>query len=227
MRRRLVAALVLLMIGGFLSHAQGRNAGQGDIALPEVEEASVEMRLTEALEQRRSIRNFTSESISREELAALLWAAQGITQPRAGYRTAPSAGATYPLVVYAAVGSVDSIESGLYRYLPEDHSLRLVVADDLRARLHAAALAQRAVREAAVVLVIASVTERTARRYGNRAERYVAMEAGHAAQNIYLLATALGLGTVAIGAFDDAEVSTVLKLDVNESPLYLMPVGRP
>lgn len=144
----------------------------------------------------------------------------------AGYRTAPSAGATYPLEVYAAVGEVAGRDPGLYRYLPQMHSLEAVFAGDLRDQLYHAALRQQPVRDAPVVLVVTAVPARTERRYGARAVRYVAMEAGHASQNIYLQATGLELGTVAIGAFDDAALSSALELTDGEQPFYLMPVGR-
>jgi SagB-type dehydrogenase family enzyme len=156
----------------------------------------------------------------------LLWAAQGVTSST-GERTAPSAGALYPLEIFLAAGTVDGLAAGVYRYSPQDHALRLHLADDRRRELAAAALEQSAVEDASAVLVIAAVYARTARKYGTRAERYVHIEVGHAAQNVYLQAQALGLGTVIIGAFDDEAVGRVLELDPAEASLALMPVGTP
>jgi len=177
--------------------------------------------LEEALAARRSVRSFTAEPLTPEEIGQLLWAAQGITDP-AGLRTAPSAGARYPLQVYVVTAA------GVARYVPEGHQLLRRGSTDLRADLQRAALDQPAIGEAPLVLAICAVAERTAERYGaERAERYVAMEAGHAAQNVLLQAVSLGLGAVPIGAFDDAEVRRVLGLADGEAPLYLVPVGRP
>ncbi len=178
------------------------------------------MSLERALAERRSVRDFTDERLTLEELAQLLWAAQGITADWGG-RTAPSAGALYPLEVYAVT------PGGLYHYLPDGHRADVLRADDLRRPLAAAALGQSAVAEAPAVLVIAAVFRRTEVKYGERAERYVHLEAGHAAQNVLLQAVALGLGGVPIGAFSDREVQRVLGLPADHEPLYLIPVGHP
>ena len=177
-----------------------------------------------ALASRRSVRSYRAESLTLEELAQLLWAAQGITAEWGG-RTAPSAGATYPLEVFAVVGRVEGVRPGVYQYRPEGHSLVRRRDGDLRAELARAALGQAWVREAPLVLVIAAQYERTTRRYGDRGIRYVHIEVGHVGQNIYLQAEALGLGTVAVGAFSDEEVKKVLGIE--EEPLMIMPVGRP
>ena len=179
-----------------------------------------------AITERRSVRRYAPGALSLAELGQLLFAAQGVTETRTGYRASPSAGATFPLELYAAVGDVDGLSAGLYRYVPAAHELVLVNSADPRDALYGAALRQPMVRDAPVVLVITGVTARTAGRYGERAERYVAMEAGHASQNVYLQATALGLGTVAVGAFDDRSIARALSLPDGEDPLYLMPVGR-
>lgn len=178
------------------------------------------MTLAAALAARRSVRDFAATAITPAELAQLLWAAQGVSSDRGG-RTAPSAGALYPLTMYAAV------PSGLYRYTAEGSRVAQVLTDDLRARLAKAALGQDWLAAASVVLVITADVGRTAQRYGARAERYVQLEAGHAAQNLLLQATALGLGATPVGAFDDDQVGRVLQLPARERPLYLVPVGRP
>lgn len=221
-----VPILALLAVGGVFAYGQSGSGEAGNIDLPRMAEITIEVELVQALRERRSIRSFAPGPLDRRELAALLWAAQGITEPATGYRTAPSAGATYPLEVYAVVGDVEGLDAGLYRYMPQRHGLEEVFAGDIRDRLYRAALRQQPVRDAPVVLVVTAVAGRTERRYGTRAERYVAMEAGHASQNIYLQATALELGTVAIGAFDDGALSSALELSDGEEPFYLMPVGR-
>lgn len=176
--------------------------------------------LEEALGQRRSARTFTPETLTLEEVAQLLWAAQGITASWGG-RTAPSAGALYPLKVYVADGA------GLWRYVPDGHRLEVVVDADLRADLAHAAHDQTAVAEAPAVFAITAAPARTEIKYGDRALRYVYLEAGHAAQNLLLQATALGLGGVPIGAFDDGEVARILRLPEGIVPIYLIPVGHP
>ncbi len=186
-----------------------------------VSETSVE----NALAQRRSVRVYSDASLSLLDVAQLLWAAQGITAPGGG-RTAPSAGALYPLELYVAIGAVDELDTGVYRYWPEKHELEKVKAGDARAALAAAALNQDCVEDAAIDLVLAGVYERTTERYGDRGIQYVHLEAGHAAQNVYLQAEALELGTVVIGAFDESEVARVLGLEEQSTPLYIMPVGR-
>lgn len=179
----------------------------------------------EALLQRRSTREYASEALTLGEVSQLLWAAQGLTAEWGG-RTAPSAGALYPLEVYLAVGSVQGLSAGVYRYEPRGHTLDRVRDGDVRRQLADAAVGQACVEDGAVDIVIAAVFERTAKKYGDRAARYVHMEAGHAAQNVYLQATALGLGTVAIGAFHDDQVRRIVGMREHEAPLYVMPVGR-
>jgi len=177
--------------------------------------------LEAALCLRRSIRNFTQQGLSLAEIGQLLWAAQGVTDPR-GYRTAPSAGALYPLEIYLAT------DQGLYHYRPEDHSLQPLQDADRRLELFHAGLGQQALREAPAIFIIVGVIPRTEAKYGpERSPRYVYLEAGHAAQNLLLQATALGLGAVPIGAFYDNQVVDLLGLPDGYSPLYLIPVGHP
>lgn len=176
--------------------------------------------LEEALASRRSVREFTDELLTLEEISQLLWAAQGITADWGG-RTAPSAGALYPLEVYVAT------PDGLYHYVPQGHRAEVVSSRDLREALAGAALGQTAVSDAPAVFVVAAVYARTAGKYGDRAERYVKLEAGHVGQNILLQAVALGLGAVPMGAFLDDRVRRVLNLPAEQEPLYLIPVGHP
>lgn len=195
------------------------------ITLPAAE-TDPEMSVSEALEERRSIREFSCEGLGLEEVSQLLWAAQGLTNRR-GFRTAPSAGALYPLELYVVAGDVEGLSPGVYRYRPGKHDLVLVVSGDLRKPLGSAAIGQDWVQRAPAVLVITGVYERTMTKYGQRGQRYVHMEVGHAAQNVYLQATASGLGTVMVGAFDDKQVQALLGLPADHEPLGLMPVGRP
>ena len=201
------------------------NAGEGIIPLPAPLHDGVTS-VERALLQRRSVRDYEDASLSLAELGQLLWAAQGITQG-SGLRTTPSAGALYPLEVYAVVGAVDGLAAGVYHYSPQEHGLTLVASGDRRAELRQAALGQAAVQDAPAVIVLAGVYERTAAKYGARAQRYVHMEVGAAAQNVALQAVPLGLGAVYIGAFGDDRISEVLRLRSDEKPLTLLPVGRP
>lgn len=182
-----------------------------------------EISVEQAIEQRRSRRSYKNKPVSLEDISQLCWAAQGITEQRYGFRAAPSAGALYPLEIFLVVGNSD-LEAGIYHYIPTNHSLKCIKKGDYRKALCNASLRQEAIEEAAIDLVITAVYERTKRKYGERGERYVHMEAGHAAQNIYLQAEALGLGTVCIGAFYDDEVKEVLSVQ-DCAPLYVMPVG--
>jgi SagB-type dehydrogenase family enzyme len=194
------------------------------IKLPEPRYES-ETSVEEALLQRRSIRAYSGENLTIDEVSQLLWAAQGITAPWGG-RTAPSAGALYPLELYVVIGTVDGIDEGVYRYRPEKHELEKVKDGDVRAELADAALGQECIRDAAINIVFTAVYERTTGKYSERGIRYVYMEAGHAAQNVYLQADALDLGTVTIGAFSDSDVTDVVGAQEQENPLYIMPVGR-
>ncbi len=177
------------------------------------------MALEQTLAQRRSLRQFTGHPLTQEEIGQLLWAAQGITDPR-GFRTAPSAGATYPLETYLAVSN------GLFRYRPREHALERILAHDIRPQLAEACLGQSFIGRAPATIILTAVPERTIRRYGNRGRMYVHMEAGHAAQNLHLQAVAMGMGSVPIGAFDDAMIARLLHLQSSEIPLYLVSVGR-
>ncbi|TVP78637.1 MAG: SagB/ThcOx family dehydrogenase [Thioalkalivibrio sp.] len=204
----------------------GTSPGQGSsIALPEPKRTG-EVSIEATLDQRRSVRSYDSAALSLEEIAQLAWAAQGVTEPQDELRTAPSAGGTFPLEIDLLVAGSDDLEDGVYRYQPREHSLVQRIAGDRRSDLHDAGLGQTAILEAPVVMVMSGVVSRTARRYGPRAERYVHMEAGHAAQNVYLQGNAMDIGTVVIGAFRDEAVSSALELNRGEQPLYLMPLGR-
>jgi len=195
-------------------------ATPGVIALP-APQLKGTLTLEETLAQRRSVRAFSDAPLTPAELGQLLWAAQGTTHP-SGLRTAPSAGALYPLEVYAVT------REATYHYEPQGHWMAAHIPGDVRPALHTAALRQEPVLSAPAVIVITAVYARTAQKYGaDRSPRYVHLEAGHAAQNILLQAVALNLGAVPIGAFEDEKVKQALKLPTDQQPLYLIPVGHP
>lgn len=183
------------------------------------------MTLTEALASRRSVRSYRQgRRLTRKQISQLLWAAQGLTRgTKSRRRTAPSAGGKYPLELYIAT------RAGHYRYVPRGHRLVRLGSADRRPALYNVSLRQRAVKAAPAVFVVAAVYGRTMSKYGERrsVERYVPMEAGHAAQNLVLQATALGLGGVTIGAFRDMRVQEVLGMPADHEPLYVIPVGHP
>lgn len=195
------------------------------ITLPEPRYDS-DVSIEQSLLKRRSTRSYTGEPVTLQELSQLLWAAQGITDSGRGFRTAPSAGALYPLEVYVVAGDVQNLVSGIYKYEPDEHELARLIDGDKRSELADVALAQPCVKEGALAIVFTAVYERTTVKYGERGIRYVHIEVGHAAQNVCLQAVAMGLGIVPVGAFHDEPVARLLNLPDNEQPLYIIPVGR-
>ena len=191
------------------------------------------MSVEKALQNRRSHRQFIDKEISAADLSQALWAAYGVTLPherpasRGGFRTAPSAGGLFPLEIYVAVGNVAGIEPGLYKYIPQEHKIVVVLNEDVRTELCAAAWGQKMIETAPASIIYTAIFSRMTQKYGDRGrERYVCMDLGHSAENVYLQAEALGLGTCAIGAFTDEEISKVLQLPADEEPLYIMPIGH-
>jgi SagB-type dehydrogenase family enzyme len=178
-----------------------------------------------ALMTRRSVRSYKNAPLNLVEISQLVWSAQGITTAR-GFRTAPSAGALFPLEMYVIAGRIENLPSAIYKYSPRQHALIQIISGDKRAELSRAALRQGAIRKAPAILLFSAVYERTTGKYGQRGIRYVHMEVGHAAQNVCLQAIALGLRTAVIGAFDDEAVKQTAHLPANEQPLYFVPVGR-
>ncbi len=180
----------------------------------------------EVMFRRRSTRQFSSQPLQLAALGQLLFAAQGITRPP-DRRAVPSAGALYPLEADVVTLRVSGLAAGVYRYLPRSHSLLARAQGDSGAALTEAALGQEMLGQAAAVLVLSAVYERTTWKYGRRGVQYVHFEVGCAAQNVHLQAAALGLGTVFIGAFHDDQVVRILRLERDEVPLCLLPVGWP
>jgi len=180
-----------------------------------------------AIANRRSQRDFSGVTMALPELSHLLHYSSGITEKRYGLRAAPSAGATYPIEVYAAINNIEGLTKGIYHYLIPSHELELAREGDFRQEMSRAALGEVMFRQANVILALSAVFQRTQRRYGERAYRYILFEAGHIAQNTYLVATSMGLGACAIGAFYDEDFNRFLGLDgKNESVLYLIAVGK-
>ncbi len=195
------------------------------IPLPPPEKDSTTS-VEQALQERRSVREFKPSPISLQDLAQLLWSAQGITD-RQGLRTAPSAGALYPMKVYVVTGNVENLLAGVYHYRPHAHQLTRISKEDKRSQLASAAWDQEYVEHNATVLVFSAVEKRATGKYGRRGIRYIHIEVGHAAQNVFLQAESLGLATVTVGAFDDDQVRRIMQMPEGEVPLYLLPVGKP
>jgi SagB-type dehydrogenase family enzyme len=184
--------------------------------------------LEKAVCMRRTVRSFTADPLSPEAFSQLLWAGYGITRKGGFKRAAPSAGALYPMDLYAALGDecVDGFKAGVYHYDPEDHGVSLVAEGDLRNDLARASLGQTWMARPPLNLVITAEYSRITLKYGERGIRYAIIEAGHMGQNIFLQAEALGLGAGIVGAYDDREVIRVLKIPKSHEPLLIMPVGH-
>ena len=221
-KRSLLLSVLLLALPAY-------GMGESPIVLLPKQKSKGSVSVEEALASRRTRRDFQAEPLSLEELAQLLWAAQGITGSDGFLRAAPSAGALYPLDCYAVVGaaSVNGLDAGAYRYLPSKHGLELVKSGDLREALAKASLRQMWMAGAPVSLVLTAEYARIEGKYGSRGRRYALIEAGHAGQNIFLQAEALGLAAGIVGAFDDARLTSVLQLPSGHEPLLVMPVGHP
>lgn len=212
-------------IGNMVDQGISKEYAEGEIIALVEPARSSPMSVEQALWGRRSVRQYRDEALTLDQVSQLLWAALGVSDA-AGHRTAPSAGGLYPLEVYLVAGKVDDLEAGVYHYLPREHSIVRVTSGDIRAAIASAALDQRWMQDAPVILMIAAVYERTQVKYGDRTVRYVNMEVGAAAQNVYLQAESLGLGTVMVGAFYELRVQSAMELEEDVVPLALMPVGK-
>jgi len=190
-------------------------------------ETKGKMSLEEAIARRRSVRSFAPKPLTLQQVSQIMWCAQGVTDADGMKRASPSAGATYPMEIFIAVGegTVTGLGCGVYQYVPDKHALVRRTDKDVRARVAAAALGQRFLAEAPLDVLMAADYKRTTGRYRERGVRYVHMEAGHIGENIYLQAEALGLGTVAVGAFEDDAVGEAFGLPKGLEAVYMMPVG--
>jgi SagB-type dehydrogenase family enzyme len=173
---------------------------------------------------RRSTRQFAPASVSLSEIAQLLWAAQGVTG-LGGLRTAPSAGALYPMRTYLFCGRVRGLPVGMYRYFPDDHYIRFLLARDVRPALLADGI-DRAVADAPALIALATDYKMPTREFGEQARRLVHIEAGHIGQNVCLEATAIGIGAIGLGSFPIEAVRRHLGLRDGEEPVYILAVGR-
>ena len=220
---KIVWGSVMLLIG--LLFIPSGSRGEAIIKLPPPVHQG-KLSVEEALSLRRTVRHFANRALDLKQVSQLLWGADGLSDPR-GLRTAPSAGATYPLDLYLVVGErgVGQLGPGLYHYRPGDHSLELASKGDLRAGVARAALHQTWMAEAPVIVVITGEYSRCTRRYGERGIMYTHMEAGNVGQNLFLQAEALGLGAGIVGAFVDYSMTQVLGLPKEHEPLLIMPVG--
>lgn len=226
MKKVFILISILFMIGALWLTAADKPDEQPakqaqETALPAPKTTGT-MPLEEAIAKRHSVRSYKPDALTPEQLSQVLWAAQGLS-PRKQFiaRNAPSAGGIYPMEIYV----LD--KTGIYQYQPKNHSLKLLKAGDARKPLCDSAYGQAYITQAPVDIVLAGDVAKCAKRYGDRAPRYVAMEAGHIGQNISLEAVALGLGTVMIGAFDDEKANEVLGLPDNLITFYIIPVGYP
>ncbi len=222
----------ILMIGIFITtnffcqDKKGMQNSESDIIQLPAPNYKSNTSIEEALQKRRSVRDYSNKPLSLSEVSQILWAAQGITDETDGLRTAPSAGALYPLEVYLVAANVEELAAGIYKYNPLNHTLKKITEGDKRVEISNAALKQRSIVEASALVVITAVYERTSVKYGKRTERYVNMEVGHVGQNIYLQGVSIGLSTVMVGAFEDESLKQAMNLPENEFPLAIYPLGK-
>jgi len=220
MKRLIIFAIVLAC---FATLCLGRSRSRSPQMIIQLTDPNLEgdMSLEEALAKRRSVRQFSSEPIKRSQISQLAWAGQGITEPQRGLRTAPSAGATYPIELLFAT------PEGLFVYRPTDHSLMQIGNQDIRNGLAAAASMAESVAGAGCDIIVAGSIRKLTDQYKDNARKFMYMEAGHIAQNIQLQAVCLGLGSVTVGGFDTKEVRKVSNLTRTLEPLYIICVGYP
>ena len=214
-RKRQILFLLWLILTGIILPAEAKM----EIIQLQKSMATSSIRLHDAIQKRRSVRNFSARPLNVKQISSLLWAAQGITDASRGLRAAPSAGALYPLELYLVKAD------GVWHYLVKSHALERITTNDVRGSLSKAALSQQAVALAPADIIIAADFSRTTRKYGERGHRYVHIEVGHVAQNILLETQALGLAAVTIGAFDDQTVHDLLRLPDEQTALYIIPIG--
>jgi SagB-type dehydrogenase family enzyme len=229
-KRKLIFTLIILIIivssivvyDRFLNGQT--NNKEDPIKLTQIKQ---DKKLNKLLYNRQSVRNYNKNPLQFDSFSNIIWSAEGINVDGVSgpTRTSPSAGATNPLTIYAAVSNVEELESGLYKYNIRDHTLLPQLNHDINSELAQAALGQAPVREAALVVIISADYENTTNRYGQRGIKYVHMEAGMAAQNVLLTAQQYGLGAVVIGAFENNKIKEVMG-EILETPLLIIPIGN-
>jgi len=203
-----------------------KQKGGGTMQLPDpTKDGDVSLETT--IHQRRTVRSFNSKELTLNQLSQLLWAAQGITEPGAFKRAAPSAGALYPMDIYGAVGGgcVEGLNPGVYLYDPATHSFSLTQEGDMRRDIAMASLGQMWMSYAPITFIITAEYSRIMGKYGQRGVRYAMIEAGHIGQNIFLQSQALGLEAGIVGAFEDGKVIQIMGIKRTHEPLLIMPVG--
>ncbi|MEN4018331.1 MAG: SagB/ThcOx family dehydrogenase [Methanobacterium sp.] len=200
----------------------------GTVDLPEPQ-ITGNISVEQAIHDRRSVRRYTNQSLTLQDISQLMWAVYGITNQTTKFRVVPSAGRTYPLEVYLSIGrdGVKGLNEGVYHYNPFNHSLEQILGNDVRPELSQAANGQPWVKEAPVNIIITGNYHKMIDKYKDEklSTRFVDMEAGHAGQNIYLIAESRNLATVALGSFRDDSVRQILRIPANEKTLYIYPVG--
>ncbi len=212
-----VIAAIMLCVLSTAAYSQGIQSG-AQIKLPEPKYDGA-VSVEKALKERRTVRAYKDAPLSMGDVSQILWSAQGITEPGRGLRTAPSARAQYFLTVYLFAGDVTGLKPGMYRYIPAGHMLELVAEGDMKGKLYKAA-GQSGIQKAPAALVIAGAKDRA------KNESWMYLEAGHAAQNIYLQGVSLGIGTVVMAGFDPDATGKAVNLPANEKVLYIMPIGK-
>jgi SagB-type dehydrogenase family enzyme len=186
--------------------------------------------LDEVLRKRKSIRHYADEPLGIDHFSFLLWAASGIQRVEGSFafRTAPSAGALYPVETYMVAGRIEGLVAGIYHYSVKQHCLETLREGDFRNEIAMAALGQKLCIEAAAVIVWTAIFQRSKWKYDQRAYRYVYLDAGHMAENLALAATGIGLGSCQIGALFDDEVNNIIDIDgIEESVIYMSVIGKP
>ncbi|GAB4275193.1 MAG: SagB/ThcOx family dehydrogenase [Candidatus Rifleibacteriota bacterium] len=230
MRFRILVALLILILFIVVFHKKANERIMVSYSGPPIMLAepaySGIMTLEQALKKRRSVRQYASTPLELAEVGQILWATQGVSSEKGGYRTAPSAGALYPLETYLVAGEVRGLQPGIYHYDMNKHCLFPMKSGDFRSGLSNTVLGQKPPLNAPASVVLAGVFERTRIKYGYFGDRYVYMEAGHAGQNLCLQAVGLGLSALTIGSIEQEKLQALLGLPVNQTPLYVLPFGH-
>ena len=193
-------------------------------------EPSEKLALVDAIKKRKSIRDFDDKPVSKDILSYLLWSCTGIVRQEHGYqfRSAPSAGALYPIETYLVVNNVEELQEGMYHYGISGHELEVLKKGSFGEAVCRAGLDQVMCAESSVVFIWSAIFDRSKFKYGQRAYRYVYLDAGHIAENLALAAVSIGLGSCQIGALYDDEVNDLIDIDgTRESVIYMSVVGYP
>lgn len=202
--------------------------GVKKIVLPDPNEIS-KTSLDNCLKKRKSIREFSDKPITLKQLSYLLWASTGIQRNEHGFdfRTAPSAGALYPIETYLVINNVKDLSNGVYHYSIKDHTLEELKLGEYGIKTANAALGQDMCAKAAVVFIWTAIFQRSKWKYRQRAYRYIYLDAGHIGENLALASTSLDLGSCQIGALFDEEVNEIVGVDgTSESSIYMSVVGN-